>query len=53
MDKQAFITNDERKKCQRVADAFKELYELENIVVLDTGRYGFVKLQCYRQGWGA
>ena len=52
MDKQVFITNEEREKCQRVADAFKELYELEDIVVLDAGKYGFVKLQCYRRDWG-
>ena len=29
---------------QRVEDAFAELYEMENIVVLNVGRYGFVKL---------
>lgn len=47
MDKQSYITKDERLKCQRVADAFAELYEMENIVVLDVGRYGFVKLSYY------
>ena len=26
--------------------AFAELYELENIVVPDVGRYGFVELAC-------
>lgn len=45
--KESFITEEERKKCQKVADALAELYEIENIVVLDVGRYGFVKLQYY------
>ena len=35
MEKQIYITDEERAKCQRVADAFAELYEMENIVVLD------------------
>jgi hypothetical protein len=43
------ISDEERIKCQNVADAFAELYEMENIVVLDVGRYGFVKLQYYSQ----
>jgi ribonuclease HI len=30
-----------------VVDAFVELYELEDMVVLDAGKYGFVKLQDY------
>ena len=47
MDKKVFITEDERKKCRKVADAFRELYEQEDIIVLDAGRYGFVKLQYY------
>lgn len=48
MEKQVYITEEERVKCQKVADAFVELYEIENIVVLDVGRYGFVKLQYYK-----
>jgi len=48
MDKQVYITEEEREKCKKVADAFAELYEMENIVVLDVGRYGFVKLQYYK-----
>lgn len=50
--KESFITEEERKKCQKVADAFAELYEIENIVVLDVGRYGFVKLQYYSKERG-
>ncbi|EOS73790.1 hypothetical protein C817_04907 [Dorea sp. 5-2] len=42
MEKKIYITEEERAKCQKVADAFAELYEMENIVVLDVGKYGFV-----------
>ena len=52
MEKQVYITEEEREKCQKVADAFAELYEMENIVVLDVGRYGFVKLQYYKPPQG-
>lgn len=48
MEKQVYITEEELVKCQKAADAFAELYELENIVVLDAGRYGFVKLKYYK-----
>ena len=44
MEKQVYITEEERAKCQKVTDAFAELYEMEKIVVLDAGRYGFVEL---------
>jgi hypothetical protein len=52
MEKQVYITAEERAKCQRVADAFAELYELENIVALDAGRYGFVVLKYYKPPHG-
>ena len=50
--KETYITEDEQLKCQKVANAFAELYEIENILVLDAGRYGFVKLQYYRPPQG-
>ena len=50
--KEKYITDDEREKCKKVADAFVELYEIENILVVDAGRYGFVKLQYYRPPQG-
>lgn len=50
--KESFITEEERMKCQKVADAFVELYELEDIVVIDVGWYGFVKLQYYSKDRG-
>lgn len=32
--KEIYITDDEREKCRKVADAFAELYEIENILVV-------------------
>ena len=46
MNKKSYITEEERKKCRKVADAFAELEDVD-IVVVDAGRYGFVKLQYY------
>ncbi len=40
-------TEEERAKCQKVADVFAELYEMADIVVVDVGRYGFVMLKYY------
>lgn len=42
--KEKHIKDGEREKCRKVADAFVEPYEIENILVVDAGRYGFVKL---------
>jgi len=52
MEKQVYITKEERAKCQKVVDAFAELYEMESIVVLDAGRYGFVMLKYYKLSYG-
>ncbi len=54
MEKQVYITEKEREMCRRVIDAFAELYEIEDedILVVDAGRYGFVKLQCYTPSYG-
>lgn len=46
--KEIYITDSEREKCRKVA----ELYEIENILVVNAGRYGFVKLQYYRPPQG-
>ena len=48
MEKKNYITDEEREKCNKVAEAFAELYEMENILVMDAGRYGFVVLKYYR-----
>ena len=54
MEKQVYITEKEREMCRRVIDAFAELYEMEDedMLVVDAGRYGFVKLQCYTPSYG-
>lgn len=44
MEKKVYITDEERDKCPKVAKAFAEL-ENSNIVVVDVGRYGFIKLE--------
>ena len=52
MEKKIYITEEERTKCQKVADAFAELYEMVDIVVVDVGRYGFVMLKYYTPSHG-
>ena len=52
MEKQVYITEEERAKCQKVVDAFAELCEMESIVVLDASRYGFVMLKYYKPPHG-
>ena len=52
MEKKVYITEEERTKCQKVADAFAELYEMSDIVVIDVGRYGFVMLKYYKPPHG-
>ena len=47
MEKQDYITEEERAKWKKVAEAFTELYEMADIVVVDVGRYGFVTLKYY------
>ena len=47
MEKKVYITEEEREKCQKVVDAFAELYDMADIVVVDVGRYGFVMLKYY------
>lgn len=52
MKKDTYISKEEQEKCRKVAEAFKELYEREDIVVLDAGKYGYVKLQYYKEPYG-
>ena len=44
MSKQTYITDKERKACQKVAAAFAGLYDEIDIAVKDAVKYGFVKL---------
>ena len=43
------LTNE---RCKKVIYAYSELFENEDIIVLDAGKYGFVKLQYYEFGYG-
>ena len=52
MEKKVYITEVEREKCQKVADAFAELYDMADIIVVDVGRYGFVMLKYYTLSHG-
>ncbi len=52
MEKQVYITEEERAKCKKVAEAFMELYEMADIVVVDVSRYGFVMLEYYKPPHG-
>lgn len=47
MEREVYITDEERGKCRKVTDAYAEFYELEDIFVADAGRYGFIKLLYY------
>lgn len=51
-EKPIYITDEERKKCRKVAEAFTEMYEQEDVLVLEAGKYGFIKLQYYQIGFG-
>lgn len=47
-----YITGAERGRCRKVAAVFHDMYRHENLLVLDAGRYGFVKLHDYRAPFG-
>lgn len=47
-----YITQEQREKCRKVADAFAELYGLADVMVADAGRFGFVRLQWFSEGEG-
>lgn len=47
-----YITEEQWGKCQKVADAFAELYELTDVMVVDAGRFDFVRLQWFIEGEG-
>lgn len=53
MDKaKTYITDEERIKCQKVADAFAEISEYEDLMVFNAGKYGFVKIQYFKLPFG-
>jgi hypothetical protein len=47
-----YITEEQGVKCWKVADAFAELYELADVMVVDAGRFGFARLQWFHEGEG-
>ena len=49
---ETYITEEQREKCRKVADAFTELYELADVMVADAGRFGYVRLQWFNEGGG-
>ena len=49
---ETYITEEQREKCRKVADAFTELYELADVMVTDAGRFGFVRLQWFNESEG-
>lgn len=51
MKEKVYITKKEREKCRKVTAAYTELEDAE-IVVVDAGKYGFVKLQGYDPAYG-
>lgn len=52
MKREEYITAEEKKRCRKVADAFLEFYDMTDTIVVDAGRYGFVKLQYYKRSDG-
>lgn len=53
MKRNMYITDEEREKCRKVADAFAELEKEDmDIIVADAGRYGFVRLLYYDELYG-
>ncbi len=53
MDKaKTYITDEEIINCQKVADTFSELFDNEGLIILNAGKYGFVKLQYFKFPFG-
>ena len=48
---QLCISDEEHANCQWVADTFSEIYSA-GLLILDAGRYGFVKLQYFHPPFG-
>lgn len=53
MKTKVYISEQERKKCKKVVTAFKELYDMEDLIVFDAGGYGFIKVQYYKYPYRA
>ncbi|MFG6324238.1 MAG: hypothetical protein K1W41_23310 [Lachnospiraceae bacterium] len=51
MEKKEYISGEERKKCRRVAEVFSGL-DKEKVLVLEIGRFGFLRLLSYQYPYG-
>lgn len=47
MKQQIYITDQEKENCQRVVAAFHDFFQQTDILVLDTGKYGFALLKYF------
>ena len=47
MRQRIYITNQETQKCKKVVQAFNDFLQQTDILVLDTGRYGFALLKYF------
>ena len=53
MDKpQIYITDEEKINCRKVVDAFAEIFDFEDLVIVNAENYGFVKLQYFKFPFG-
>ena len=51
MEKKTYISGEEREKCRKVAEVFAENDE-EKTLIVDIGRFGFLKLINYQYPYG-
>lgn len=52
LNESPIMSEEEREKCRKVMYAFAELYDIADLIVLEAGKYGFVKLQYYNDCYG-
>ena len=52
MEKKLYINKEEQEKCRNVVNAYAEEFDDEPLLVLEAGRFGFVKLQYYNDPYG-
>lgn len=50
--KHVYISDEEREKCRKVVDAFAEELDDIDVVVVEAGRFGFIKLLYYKYPYG-
>lgn len=50
--KKVYISDAERIKCRKVVNAYTEELDNDEVIVIEAGRYGFVKLAYYQLPYG-